>query len=384
MKQNLTLPRMIQTTASASDDLPDLLRRFGYHVPLLVTDRVTAELGIAAPFCQRLEQHQILHDLFYDLEPKTSLHNAIAGAHKVLAGCSSLYPDPFDCIVALGGTSVIEVAKGISVAATNGGSLQRPRQKRAGLPIIAIPTTDSVSEVTDHATLMNNGHLISISDTAPVAILLDSELIGDMTSMISRTTALSTLSYALDAVASPNASLFSDQQAQASLRLLRQNITSAMASSHCSESRQAMTLAARQAGIAFNATGGGLLHHMSQIMSLSFEIDQPICRTLLLAPVTEYQATISPEPYALCATTLGLTQPGDTLGDAVLALERYINTLHSNAQLPGLSSFVSCQSRYMGQIDAMSEDVCAVLNATEGTVSLPATEIRQLFQALWR
>lgn len=380
MLQRITLPRITQITQSACDDLPYLLSSSGFRVPLLITDRVTDELGLAAPFRQRLEQHQIMHDQYAGLEVETSMAEVMQGAHKVRAGCNDLYPDPFDCLVALGGNNVINAAKSISLIAANGAA-DTPADN-PGLPIIAIPTTDSVAEITDHTSPPDNGHRLTRHSTTPVAILLDSELIANMTPLIGRATALSTLSYAIEAFTSPNASLFSNQQALAALRLVHNNINTVISQPHQHEASKAMSLAARLAGVAFNATGGNLLFQISHQLSQTFDIEHAISRTMLLAPVIRQLSKTRPEPYAICAATLGLKHAEEKPADASRWLARRVTSLYKTAQLPKLPAFVSEKTVYMTQVDAMTTAVCAVL--ANDNLNHSAANVRQLYRGLWR
>jgi len=380
MLQRITLPRITQITDSACDDLPYLLRRSGYRVPLLITDRVTAELGLAAPFRQRLEQHQIMHDQYAGLEAETSMAEVIQGAHKVRTGCNDLYPDPFDCLVALGGSNVINATKSISLVVANG-TAGLPANN-PGLPIIAIPTTDSVAEITHHTNLPDGGHSPAPHSTTPVAILLDSELIANMTPLIGRATALSTLSYAIEAFTSPNASLFSNQQALAALRLLNTHLEAALTQSYQHDTSQAMSLAARLAGIAFNASGGQLLHAISHSLSQTFNIEHPISRALLLAPVIRLLAKRQPAPYAQCAQTLGLKHANDAPDKAAQWLARRVTALYKKAQLPGLPLFIEDKTDYLAQTGPMSEQVCGLLSGDK--LETTEADVRRVYRGLWR
>src|SRR5438874_7700698 len=142
----ITAPRLMSIGGGALAELPGLLARLGLERPLIVTDPYIAECGILDRATALLERAKIPWAAFSDTVPDPTTEVIDTGAARLRAG-------DFDSLVAIGGGSSIDTAKGMSVLAANGGQLRDykvPNQiPRMGPPVVAIPTTAGTgSEVT--------------------------------------------------------------------------------------------------------------------------------------------------------------------------------------------------------------------------------------------
>src|SRR5439155_11520090 len=134
----ITTPRLIAVGGGALAELPGVLARLGLARPLIVTDPYIARCGILDRATALLDRAGIGWSVFSDTVPDPT-------TEVIETGVARLRDGDFDSLVAIGGGSSIDTAKGMSVLFANGGQLrdyQVPNENpRSGPPIGAIPTT---------------------------------------------------------------------------------------------------------------------------------------------------------------------------------------------------------------------------------------------------
>lgn len=140
------LPTRIEYGVGCASRLSKELSFLGAKKPMIVTDKGIVDSGLLKNITVLLDEADIHYDLFNGVEPNPRDENVHRGAEMA----RNLQND---CLIAIGGGSSIDCAKGISIIATHGGRIQdfQGAEKVFGtpLPIITIPTTaGSGSEVT--------------------------------------------------------------------------------------------------------------------------------------------------------------------------------------------------------------------------------------------
>src|SRR5207237_8417839 len=142
----ITMPRLMSVGGGALAELPALMARLGLKHPLVVTDPYIARFGILDRATALLDKAQLPWSVFSDTvsDPTTEV---------IETGVAILRDGDFDSLVAIGGGSSIDTAKGMSVLFANGGSMRDwkvPAEvPHLGPPLIAIPPTAGTgSEVT--------------------------------------------------------------------------------------------------------------------------------------------------------------------------------------------------------------------------------------------
>src|SRR5207245_2774396 len=167
----------------------------------------------------------------------------------VEAGTRRLAEDSFDSLVAIGGGSSIDTAKGMSVLAANGGHIRDYKVPapilKAGPPVVAIPTTAGTgSEVTRFTvvtdTETDEKMLIAGLACCPVAAVVDFELTLSMPLRLTADTGIDSLTHAIEAYVSRRASPFTDGLATVAMGLIARNIRTACAEPQNRAAREAM------------------------------------------------------------------------------------------------------------------------------------------------
>src|SRR5258705_500319 len=207
----ITMPRLMSVGGGALAELPALIARLGLKHPLVVTDPYIARSGILDRATGLLDKAQILYSVFSDTvsDPTTDV---------IDIGVAILGDGNFDSLVAIGGGSSIDTAKGMSVLFANGGHMRDwkvPAEiPQLGPPLIAIPTTAGTgSEVTRFTVITDTETdekmLIMGLACCPVAAIVDFELTLGMPWRLTADTGIDSLTLAIEAYVSKKANPFS-------------------------------------------------------------------------------------------------------------------------------------------------------------------------------
>ncbi|MFJ7735975.1 phosphonoacetaldehyde reductase [Lysinibacillus sp. NPDC097287] len=249
---------------------------------------------------------------------------------------SSIKYDEFDVIVALGGGSVIDVAK--AIAPTNfGNKLDFKTLLQTGLPknvdvkpIIAIPTTAGTgSEVTMWGTVWDdvNKKKYSISDEKLYceAAILDPLLHLTLPKDITLQTGLDALSHSLETIWNRNSNEISSIYADNAIRTILEVLPMLLEDLSNIELRERMLLASYHAGVAFSITQTSIAHAMSYYMTLEKNIPHGIAASITLPYIAEafgentsFSMDLIPNLYDLfekCNLSLSFEVYGLTMND---------------------------------------------------------------------
>lgn len=204
--------------------------------------------------------------------------------------------ESFDVIVALGGGSVIDVAKAIAPYETDKNLLQLVKD---GLPtscktkpIIAIPTTAGTgSEVTMWGTLWDKENKIkySISDERLYCetAILDVNLHMTLPLTLTIQTGADALSHALESLWNKNTNPISQAYAYKACHLITENLVPLTKDLRNKDLREKMLLASYYAGVAFSNTQTAIAHAMSYYMTLHKNVPHGIAASITLPAIIE-------------------------------------------------------------------------------------------------
>lgn len=241
-----------------------------------------------------------------------------------------------DSIVALGGGSPIDCAKGIlSLGASDA-------------RLIAIPTTSGTgSEVTSFSILTHEGvkHPLIDEKLRPAAAILDPSLLDALPPKLIADSGMDVISHCLEAIAAKNASPFSDALAMCAFDTARKLLPKSFAGD--TSVRQALHNAATMAGLAFDNAGLGACHALSHAIGGKFHLAHGRINGILLPHVIQFNAEACPEPYRHLAAFCGLS--------GIRALSAAIVRLRSALQLPESLTQAGLQS---AEILAAAEELC--------------------------
>jgi alcohol dehydrogenase len=305
--------------AGAVAQLPGLVRATGSDAAVVVTDAALAATPVAASVTGVLEAAGLLVTVFSGVHPNPTTADLAAGADAVAAAPGG----PAIALVALGGGSPIDAAKGIALAAVNpqrGRDLDyRGEFARPGLPIVAVPTTagtgaetNAFGVVTDPLT--QRKFYVGHASTRPAAALLDPELGVGLPAPATAATGMDALTHALESYLSVRANPWSDGIALQVIRMIAAYLPRAHADGQDLEARSQMLLAAHMAGIGMATTGLGLCHAIGHSLGGRFDIAHGVALTVMLPQVLRFNAPVCEQRLADVAFALGVGDAGRASG----------------------------------------------------------------------
>ncbi len=233
-----------------------------------------------------------------------------------------------DCIVSVGGGSVIDTAKAVCVTLKNGGQaddhLAIMRLTEPQTPHICIPTTSGTgSEVTSVSVIKSQtaGRKAYIVDhfIVPNTAILDPRMTMSLPKGLTATTAMDAMTHAMEALTSTMSNAICEGHALQAIRLIAENLPKAIADGQDEQARLNLQMAATAAGWAFNIAQVGLAHSMAHTLGMLANVPHGAACGLVLPSVMRFNVDYAAEKLALAAQALGVNTAGMSRKDAALA-----------------------------------------------------------------
>jgi alcohol dehydrogenase class IV len=357
----ITTPRLVAIGGGALAELPGLLGRFGLQAPLFVTDPFIARSGPLDRARSLLAGAGIAAQVFSDTVPDPTTAVIEEGVRRLGEG-------QFDSLVALGGGSSIDTAKGMSVLAANGGKMRDykvPNEiSKSGLPIVAIPTTAGTgSEVTRFTVITDTETdekmLIAGLPCCPLAAIVDYELTLTMPLRLTADTGIDSLTHAIEAYVSRRANLYTDGLARHAMGLIARHIRTACREPANRAAREAMMLGATTAGMAFSNASVALVHGMSRPIGAFFHVPHGLSNAMLLPEITAFSVPAALERYADCARAMGVAEEGEGSQSAVARLLDELRRLNADLEVPTPKAYGIDRARYDALLPVMASQALA-------------------------
>lgn len=315
--------------AGALARVGDIARRLGGTRALLVSDPGLVATGFPTRAEELLTAANIACRLFQDFGENPSTDHVAAG----VAVAAEFRPD---LIVALGGGSSMDCAKGINFVHSFGGSMHDYHgRERAGrdrgpmLPSLAIPTTAGTGSETQSFALISDaatGAKMACGDPRAAfrVAILDVELTLTQPDRVTALTGIDAVSHAIESAVSTAGTPASRLFARESWRLLAANLPRVLVDRSDVEARAAVQLAAAWAGIAIeNAMLGGA-HAMANPLTQCHHVSHGQAVALALPHIVRFNAAVCEADYAELCRSLptGGTDGGRRLADWLTDLVR--------------------------------------------------------------
>jgi alcohol dehydrogenase class IV len=357
----ITTPRLMAVGGGALAELPNMLARLGLAKPLIVTDPFLVGSGHLDRVTGCLERAGVPWQVFSDTVPDPTTVVVETGALRLAEG-------DFDSLIAIGGGSSIDTAKGMSVLAANGGEMRDfkvPAEiPKAGLPIVAIPTTAGTGSEVTRFTVITDAEtdekmLIAGLACCPLAAIVDYELTLTMPLRLTADTGLDSLTHAIEAYVSRRASPFTDGLAKSAMGLITRHIRTACAEPDNRGAREAMMLGATTAGMAFSNASVCLVHGMSRPIGAFFHVPHGLSNAMLLPEITAFSAPAALERYADCARAMGIAEEVEGSQAAVARLLDELRRLNDDLRVPTPRAWGIDAERYEELLPVMASQAVA-------------------------
>lgn len=328
----------------ALERIADELAHLGAERPLVLSDAVLARIGTLRTVTAAMEAEGCAPaHLFTDIPVDSSLAvvNNIAGVYR---------NNDCDSIVAVGGGSVIDTAKGVRLVLSQDTddilSLSGVENLPMGghVPFIVVPTTAGTgSECTGVAVIRNDANGVKMEFLSPFVepdvAVIDPRMTAGLPPKATAATGLDALCHAIEAATCLQANPLSTAYATAAIRLIAENLVRATRDGGDKDARFAMAVASTMAGIAFSNSMVGAVHAIGHALGGVLHVPHAVAMAVLLPHVMEYNLDRCRDSYAALLPLLvgedkaRETKPerrGRAAIDAVRALEQAL------AELSGL------------------------------------------------
>jgi len=273
---------------------------------LLVTDPGVQESGWASAVISSLDGQGIPYDVYDHVLPNPRDVHVMEGADFYKErGC--------DVIIAVGGGSVLDAAKGIGIVASNGGHILDYEGVDAISepipPLICLPTTcGSSADVSQFAiitdTTTSRKIAIISKSVVPDISLIDPDTLETMSQELMAAVSLDTLTHAIEAYVSQAHSFMTDRHALGAISLIGTHLLPALMHRDSRELQSQMMQASLEAGLAFSNASLGLVHAMAHVLGGLKDFPHGICNGLLLQNVCSYNYEACPDRFDTITETL--------------------------------------------------------------------------------
>lgn len=356
----------------ARKELPGVVSRFGYKKALVVTDKSLMKFGVAKMVIDELDAAGIAYDIFDDVKPNPTVTN-------VKDGIEACKKAGADFIVAIGGGSAMDTAKGIGIVCNNPEfsdivSLEGVADtKKKSLPIIALPTTaGTAAETTINYVIIdevNQKKMVCVDpNDIPAVAIVDAELMYSLPKGLTASTGMDAMTHAIEGYITKAAWEMSDMFEIKAIEMIHKYLPIAVNEPQNPEGRNGMAVAQYIAGMAFSNVGLGVDHGMAHPMSALHDVPHGVACAILLPTVMRFNAPAAKEKYAEIARACGVYRDGMTLDEAV---EAACNEIANLSRIVGIPEHLSELGIHEEDIPALAEqainDVCTPGNPREVT-----------------
>jgi aldehyde dehydrogenase (NAD+) len=274
---------------------------------VLVTDAGLMATGLVEQVQTKLGD--LLVNTYADVPQDSGMEVVDKGAREALSAGA-------DVIVSLGGGSVIDTAKGMSIVMNEGGSIRDfqglQMLTRPQIPHIAIPTTAGTgSEVTSGAVIFDSQQhqkiIIFEHFITPRVAILDPKITEPLPPKLSAATGMDAMTHAVESYVSLQRNPISDAAALHAIRLIVNYLPQAVANGSDLRARGQMQVAALLAGWAFSNAMVGLVHAMAHSLGAVCRIPHGLANALILPHVMRYNLDEVPELMMDIAAAMGIS-----------------------------------------------------------------------------
>ena len=347
--------------AGAIQEIPGEITRREFSKVFVATDADLVRFGVTKKVTDVLDEAGIAWEVFSDIKPNPTIEN-------VQAGVAAFKASGADCIVAVGGGSAMDTAKGIGIIATNSEfadvvSLEgvAPTTKHAVFTI-AVPTTaGTAAEVTINYVITDTEKerkfvCVDVNDIPEVAVV-DPEMMATMPASLTAATGMDALTHAIEGYTTKGAWELSDMFHLKAIELISKNLRDAVAEAKSgvpASGREGMALAQYVAGMGFSNVGLGIDHSMAHTLSAHYDTPHGVACAMLLPIAMEFNKPVVVNRLADVARAMGVDTTGMSTEEAADAAIAAVRQLSEDVEIPK-----TCAGLVEGDLEQLASDAMA-------------------------
>jgi lactaldehyde reductase len=322
----------------ARKEVPGIVKRLGFHKALIVTDKGLVKFGVAKMVTDVLDEAKIPYELYDEVKPNPTVTNVKRGV-KAFADAKA------DFLVAIGGGSSMDTAKGIGIVTNNPEfadvvSLEGVADtKHKSVPIIALPTTaGTAAETTINYVIIDEvkqKKMVCVDpNDIPAVAVIDAELMYSLPKGLTAATGMDALTHAIEGLITKAAWELSDMFEIKAIEMIHKYLETAVNEPKNPVGRDGMAVAQYVAGMAFSNVGLGVVHGMAHPMGALFDVPHGVANALLLPTIMRFNAPAALDKFTEIAKAMEVYKKGMTKEEAADAACQAVQDLALRVGIP--------------------------------------------------
>lgn len=317
--------------------IKDILNENKKQSVLLVSDAFLSSTDYFQELVEDLEKNNIKVSIFNKVIPNPTIDN-------IEEGLNIYKENKCDAIIAYGGGSPIDCAKGIAARATNP---KRPLPKMKGLLkvkhkpafLIAIPTTAGTGSEATVAAVISNAkthekYAINDPKLIPLYAVLDPKLLVSLPGKVTSTTGMDALTHAVEAYIGGSNTKATRKEAKEAVLLIKNNLLKSYQDPTDLEARNNMQIASYKAGLAFTRAYVGYVHAIAHTLGGMYGVPHGLANAVILPHVLRKFGSTCYTRLAELADYISLTDKDKTKKEKAEAFIDFIDELNAQMNIP--------------------------------------------------
>lgn len=285
----------------------------GFKKAFVCSDPDLIKFGVTKKVTDVLDNEGLAYEIYSNIKPNPTIEN-------VQSGVAAFKAAEADYIIAIGGGSSMDTAKGVGIVIANPDfadirSLEGVAPtKNKSVPIFAVPTTaGTAAEVTINYVITDvekNRKMVCVDPKdIPVVAFVDPEMMSSMPKGLTAATGMDALTHAIEGYITAAAWELSDMFHLKAIEIISRSLRGAVANTP--EGRADMALGQYVAGMGFSNVGLGIVHSMAHPLGALYDTPHGVANAIILPTVMEYNAEATGEKYREIARAMGVAGVDD-------------------------------------------------------------------------
>ena len=305
--------------AGAVKSIPAEVRSRKLTKAFVCSDPDLVKFGVTKKVLDVLEEEGMAYELYSNIKPNPTIENVQSGVAAYQAAGA-------DYIIAIGGGSSMDTAKGVGIIIANPefadvrsleGAVDTPNKS---VPILAVPTTaGTAAEVTINYVITDaekNRKMVCVDPhDIPVVAFVDPEMMASMPKGLTAATGMDALTHAIEGYITAGAWELSDMFHLKAIEIISRSLRGAV--ENTPEGREGMALGQYVAGMGFSNVGLGIVHSMAHPLGALYDTPHGVANAIILPTVMEYNAEATGDKYRDIAKAMGVE------GTEAMSVEEY-------------------------------------------------------------
>lgn len=294
--------------AGAIKDIATEAKGRGFKKAFVCSDPDLIKFGVTKKVIDVLEGAGLDYEIYSNIKPNPTIEN-------VQTGVEAFKKSGADYLIAIGGGSSMDTAKGIGIVIANPEfedirSLEGVAPtKNKSVPIFAVPTTaGTAAEVTINYVITDvekNRKMVCVDPKdIPVVAFVDPEMMSSMPKGLTAATGMDALTHAIEGYITAGAWELSDMFHLKAIEIISRSLRNAVANTP--EGRADMALGQYVAGMGFSNVGLGIVHSMAHPLGALYDTPHGVANAIILPTVMEYNVPATGEKYREIARAMGV------------------------------------------------------------------------------